>query len=82
MTGKSQVLVTGGTGYIGSHSVLALCEAGYEPIVVDNLDNSSRESIKRVESIVGRSIKFYQLDIREYQKLKMVYETLQYSSPI
>ena len=45
MTEKSQILVTGGAGYIGSHSVLALCQAGYEPIVVDNLDNSSHESI-------------------------------------
>ncbi|MGB1790304.1 MAG: SDR family NAD(P)-dependent oxidoreductase, partial [Limisphaerales bacterium] len=72
MTEKSQILVTGGAGYIGSHSVLALCEAGYEPIVVDNLENSSHESLKRVESIVGRSIKFYQLDIRDYQKLKDV----------
>ena len=73
MTGKSEILVTGGSGYIGSHSVLALCEAGYEPVVVDKLENSSRESLNRVESIIGRSIKFYELDIRDDQKLKDVF---------
>ena len=82
MTEKSQILVTGGAGYIGSHSVLALCEAGYEPIVVDNLDNSSRESIKRVESIVGRSIKFYKLDIRDHQKLKDVFINHSFASVV
>ena len=82
MTEKSQILVTGGAGYIGSHSVLALCEAGYEPIVVDNLDNSSHESIKRVESIVGRSIKFYKLDIRDHQKLKDVFINHSFASVV
>ena len=82
MSEKSQILVTGGTGYIGSHSVLALCEAGYEPIVVDNLDNSSHESIKRVESIVGRPIKFYKLDIRDYQKLKDVFINHSFTSVV
>ena len=82
MSEKSQILVTGGTGYIGSHSVLALCEAGYEPIVVDNLENSSHESLKRVESIVGRSIKFYQLDIRDYQNLKDVFINHKFASVV
>ena len=80
MPGKSQILVTGGSGYIGSHSVLALCEAGYEPVVVDNLENSSRESLNRVESIIGRSIKFYELDIRDDQKLKEVFLNHSFSS--
>ena len=80
MSGGSQILVTGGAGYIGSHAVLALCEAGYNPVVVDNLENSSRESLKRVESIVGSSIKFYELDIRDYQKLKDVFINHKFSS--
>jgi UDP-glucose 4-epimerase len=54
-----KILVTGGAGYIGSHTCIELIKAGYEVIVVDNLCNSSLESLKRVESLVDCNIPFY-----------------------
>ena len=59
------VLVTGGAGYIGSHTCVELLEAGYTPIVIDNLCNSSAESLHRVEKISGKSIPFIQGDVRD-----------------
>ena len=52
------ILVTGGAGYIGSHTCVELLNAGYEVVVVDNLVNSSKESLKRVEEITGKSLRF------------------------
>ena len=49
------ILITGGAGYIGSHTLIALSEAGYDFVVYDNLSNSSKESIKRVEKIINNS---------------------------
>ena len=57
------VLVTGGAGYIGSHTLVELIESGYDVVVVDNLSNSNKESIKRVEAITGKTVKFYQEDV-------------------
>ena len=51
------ILVTGGAGYIGSHTCIELINAGYDVVVADNLCNSSKESLKRVEKIVGNSMK-------------------------
>ncbi len=59
------VLITGGAGYIGSHTTLALLEAGYEVVVLDNLCNSSSESLRRIERICGRAPVFVQGDIRD-----------------
>ena len=59
------ILVTGGAGYIGSHTTLALLQAGYNVIVLDNLSNSSKESIRRVGILSGKSLKFIQGDIRD-----------------
>ena len=53
------ILVTGGAGYIGSHTVVELQNAGYEVVVVDNLSNSSEKSLKRVEKITGKPVTFY-----------------------
>lgn len=59
------VLVTGGAGYIGSHTVLALLEAGHEVVVLDNLCNASPESLRRVERLTGREVPFVEGDIRD-----------------
>lgn len=68
------ILVTGGTGYIGSHTVIELLNAGYETIILDNLCNSSRESLRRVEKITGKKIKFYECDIRDREGLDRIFE--------
>ena len=68
------ILVTGGAGYIGSHTCIELINAGYEVVVVDNLYNSSRESLKRVGAIVGQEIKFYEADIRDAAAMKNVFD--------
>lgn len=68
-----KILVTGGTGYIGSHTVLELLEAGMEVAVVDNLCNSSEESLKRVEQITGKKAVFYPVDIRDEDGMRDVF---------
>jgi len=67
-----RVLVTGGAGYIGSHACVALMEAGYEPVVVDSLVNGSREALRRVEQIAGRSLIFHAADIRDRARLDAI----------
>ena len=57
------ILVTGGAGYIGSHTCVELLNAGHEVVVVDNLCNSSEEALKRVEKITGKKVKFYKADL-------------------
>lgn len=68
-----QILVTGGLGFIGSHTVVALCEAGYEPIILDNLCNSDIFILERIEKIVGKSITFYQGDCCDFDFLNEVF---------
>lgn len=67
------VLVTGGAGYIGSHTLVELFNEGYQPIVIDNLANSSKESIKRVGSITRKTVPFYEFDLRDPIKLNKVF---------
>ncbi len=55
------VLVTGGAGYIGSHTVIELLDNGYEVVVVDNLSNSKETSLERVKKITGKTFKFYKI---------------------
>ena len=57
------ILVTGGAGYIGSHTCVELLNAGYEVVVLDNLCNSSEKSLERVKAITGKEVTFYQGDI-------------------
>lgn len=66
------ILVTGGAGYIGSHTLIELYNAGHTAVVVDNLSNSSKESLKRVAQIIGAEIPFYQVDIRDKAGLEQV----------
>ena len=68
-----KILVTGGAGYIGSHTCIELIKAGYE-VVVDNLCNSSLESLKRVESLVDCNIPFHKVDVRDKATLTQVFE--------
>lgn len=67
------ILVTGGTGYIGSHTCVELLDAGYESIVVDNLCNSSEEAIRRVERITGKTIPFIQADLCNPEAMEAVF---------
>ena len=67
------ILVTGGAGYIGSHTLIELIEAGYTPVVVDNLSNSSPEALKQVEKITGAKIPFHKLDLRNEEELEKVF---------
>lgn len=67
------ILVTGGSGYIGSHTCLELLTLGHEVIVVDNLSNSSIESLHRVEKLTNKSIIFYNIDMKDYDKLEKVF---------
>lgn len=68
------ILVTGGAGYIGSHTVVELQNAGYDVVVIDNLSNSSRESLKRVEKITGKPVRFYKADILDCNALEEIFE--------
>ena len=70
---KQSILVTGGAGYIGSHTTLALLEAGHEVIVLDNLANSSLESLRRVESICAKAPTFIEGDIRDRALLDSIF---------
>ena len=68
------ILVTGGAGFIGSHTCVELISAGYDVVVLDNLANSSKESLKRVEAIVGKPVKFYEGDILDRVILQKVFD--------
>ncbi len=68
------ILVTGGAGYIGSHTCIELINAGYEVVVLDNLCNSSEKSLERVEQITGKKIPFYKVDILDKEGMDAVFE--------
>src|SRR5690554_1789162 len=69
-----KVLVTGGAGYIASHTNIELLNCGYEVVAVDNLSNSNMESIRRVEKLTNRKIKFYENDILDKSALQKIFE--------
>ena len=68
------ILVAGGAGYIGSHTCVELLNAGYEVVVVDNLYNSSRKALDRVEEITGKKVTFYEVDLLDRAALEEVFE--------
>ncbi|MCK5665776.1 MAG: SDR family NAD(P)-dependent oxidoreductase, partial [Thiotrichaceae bacterium] len=68
-----KILVTGGAGYIGSHTCIELLNNDYEVVVVDNLCNSSKESLKRVKKITGKELLFYQDDVLDESALVKIF---------
>jgi UDP-glucose 4-epimerase len=73
MSENKKILVTGGAGYIGSHTCVELLNAGYEVVVVDNLSNSKSDSLSRVEEITGKEIQFHLTDLRSTRAIKEVF---------
>ncbi|WP_102348290.1 UDP-glucose 4-epimerase GalE [Bacillus sp. Marseille-P3661] len=68
-----KILVTGGTGYIGSHTCVQLVEAGYDIVIVDNLSNSNRKVLDRIKSITGKDVKFYEVNLLDKVELDSVF---------
>ena len=76
------ILVTGGCGYIGSHTVLELLNKNYDVVVVDNFSNSSFESIRRVQKITGKSVCFYEADIRDKEAMEKIFASHSFDAVI
>lgn len=70
-----RILVTGGAGYIGSHTCVELLQAGYEVVVIDNLSNSKEESLIRVQELTGKSLEFHQLDLADFTGLERIFKS-------
>ncbi len=68
-----KVLVTGGTGYIGSHTCVELLDAGYEVVIVDNLANSKKDVVDKIEKITGKKVKFYEEDCCDKEALRKIF---------
>ena len=76
-----KILVTGGAGYIGSHTVVELQNADYEVVVLDNLSNSSEKSLERVEAITGKKVPFYKADILDREALEEIFAKEDFVAP-
>ena len=68
-----RILVTGGAGYIGSHTALELLRSGHEVVIVDNLSNSSEVAVSRVETLAGKKVAFYKADVRDKEALRRIF---------
>lgn len=77
-----KILLTGGAGFIGSHTIVELDKAGYEVVVVDNLVNSKQEALDRVAQIIGKQIEFFKVDIRDRDALSDVFSKHQFDAVI
>ncbi len=69
-----KILLTGGAGYIGSHTAIELDKAGHEIVVVDNLVNSKEEALRRVEKIIGKKVPFYKADVRDHDAMDKIFK--------
>lgn len=69
-----KILVTGGAGYIGSHTCVELLNAGYDVVVMDNLYNASEKAIERVEQITGKKVTFYKTDMLDREGVKKIFD--------
>ena len=72
---QEKILVTGGAGFIGTHTVIELIQAGHQVVVVDNLVNSNRKSLEVVERITGVEVPFYEADIRDTDKPSEIFSS-------
>ena len=77
-----KVLVTGGAGYIGSHTCVELLNSGYDIVVLDNLDNSSEKSLERVKELTGKDFPFYKVDLLDYAETEKVFKEHKFDSVI
>lgn len=77
-----KILLTGGAGFIGSHTIVELDNAGYEVVVVDNFVNSKKESLERVAQIIGKQVPYYKADIRDREALEAVFSENQFDAVI
>jgi UDP-glucose 4-epimerase len=75
-----KILVTGGAGYIGSHACLELLQSGYEIVIIDNLSNSSQESLNRIKKISSKNFLFYEADLRDKSKIEKIFKNHQIQS--
>lgn len=82
MKNRKQILVTGGAGFIGSHTVVELVNSGYEPIIVDDFRNSEEIILRGIEKIVQEKLKVYRIDLTNYSRLKAVFEQHAFSGVI
>ncbi len=74
---KSKIIVTGGLGFIGSHTVVSLHEAGFEPIIVDNLSNSQLSALSGIESLIGYKPRFAQIDVNDIPAMQALFQDVQ-----
>lgn len=77
-----KILVTGGAGYIGSHTCLELLQMGFEVIVVDNLSNSKEESLKRVQELTGKTLSFHKVDLLDKKALSAVFDKYSFDAAV
>ena len=76
------ILVTGGAGFIGSHTLVELLERGYGAVVVDNLSNACEEALARVQRITGKPVKFYNADIRDRAAMEKIFSENKFDAVI
>lgn len=79
---NKKILLTGGAGFIGSHTIIELDKAGYDVVVVDNLVNSKEEALRRVEQIIGKPIIFVQADVRNREAMNQLFESHRFDAVI